>query len=540
MEYTTEQAQFQTCPANQPEVVGTMYQRRSANYKPNIWNYDFLQSLSSKHDLKEGIKERMEGLVEEVKPMLSKSVDSLATLELIDSMTKLGLSNLFENEMKEALERVASINNGVFTMEQHLYANALRFRLLRYILFNRSNCEDVEAMIELLEASHLALEGENILHEAEAFSTGILRERVSSLDGRLFKCTVHALELPLHWRVQWFDIKWQISLYEQREDKQSNLLELAKLNFNTVQATHQRDLREISRWWRDLGLMEHVDFTRDRLVESFLCALGLSQEPRLSSLRKSLTKVVILILVIDDVYDLYGSLEELECFTSAITRWDSEQIQQLPECMKVCFRALNDVIHKIAYDIGKDEDWHLVLPHLATAWADFCKALRTEAKWDNMGYTPSLEEYLSNAWTSSSGPLIMSPLDVADLLERNKDLIYNVSMIIRLCSDLGTSTAERDRGDAPSSVVCYMREANVPEDVARKHIKELINQAWKSINAHCFGNVETPFFRTFIDVTVNASRVANMLYQFGDGFGVQDGDIRRQILSVVIHPIALD
>ncbi|XP_039166676.1 (E,E)-alpha-farnesene synthase-like [Eucalyptus grandis] len=250
--------------------------------------------------------------------------------------------------------------------------------------------------------------------------------------------------------------------------------------------------------------------------------------------------------------------------------------------MKVCFRALNDVIHEIAYDIGKDEEWHLVLPHLAKAWADFCKALLTEAMWDNMGYTPSLEEYLSNAWTSSSGPLIMSHAsffvghmnleDVADLLERNKDLIYNVSMIIRLCNDLGTSTviikllrrsykptefemilrilslrkkntaygAERDRGDAPSSVVCYMREANVPEDVARKHIKELINQAWKSINAHCFGNVETPFVRTFIDVTANASRVAHMLYQFGDGFGVQDGDIRRQILSAVIHPVALN
>ncbi|KAK3433322.1 hypothetical protein EUGRSUZ_D00864 [Eucalyptus grandis] len=467
MEYATEQAQFQPCQAHLQQVVGTMHQRRSANYKPSIWNYNFLQSLSSKHDLKEGIKERMEGLMEEVKRMLSEVVNSLAKLELIDIMTKLGLSNLFENEMKEALETVASINNGVFTMEEHLYANALRFRLLRQhghiisqnelrsfkegsILFNRSYCEDVEAMIELLEASHLALEGENILHEAKTFSTGILRKRVSSLDGRLFKRAVHALELPMHWRVQWFDIKWQISLYEQREDKQSNLLELAKLNFNTVQATHQRDLAEISRWWRDLGLMEHVEFTRDRLVESFLCALGLSQEPRLSSLRKSLTKVVILILVIDDVYDLYGSLEELECFTSAITRRDSEQIQQLPECMKVCFRALNDVIHEIAYDIGKDEDWHRVLPHLAKAWADFCKALLTEAKWDNMGYTPSLEEYLSNAWTSSSGPLIMSHAsffvghmnleDVADLLERNKDLIYNVSMIIRLCNDLGTST----------------------------------------------------------------------------------------------------
>ncbi|KAI6703943.1 hypothetical protein NL676_013079 [Syzygium grande] len=345
--------------------------------------------------------------------MLSEAVDSLPKLELIDSMRKLGLSNLFVTEI---LQTVVSTNNGVFNVEDRLYASALRFRLLRQLghvvsydelrsfkegrnTLNGSSCVDVEDMIELLEASHLVLEGENILNEAKAFSTGILQERVSGLDGRLLKLAVHALEHPMHWRVQWLDIKWQIDM-----------------------------------WWKDLGLIEHVDFTRDQLVESFLCALGLSQEPPFSSPRKSPTKVIILILVINDVYDLYGLLEELDCFTGAITRWDSEQIQQLPDCMK----------------------------------------------------------------------------------------------------------AERDTGDAPSSVVCYMREANVSEDVARKHIRVLVNQARKSINAHCFGNAEMPLLRPFINATVNAARVAHMLYQFGDGLSVQDGDIWRQILSIVIKPLALD
>ncbi|KAF7848704.1 hypothetical protein BT93_L1721 [Corymbia citriodora subsp. variegata] len=567
MEHKMKQVQFQPCQADPPQAVDPIHQRRSANYKPNIWKYHFLQSLNNKFDQKEGIEERVKRLVEDVKPMIAKAVDPLAKLELIDEMRKMGLSNLFDKEMKEALETVASTNKGTFTVEDHVYASALRFKLLRqhgYVVsqdelrdfkeesntFNRSNCEDVEAMIQLLEASHLALEGESILDEAKAFSTGILHDRVSSLDGRLSKCAIHALELPMQWRVQWFDIKWQIDLYEQQEDKKSNLLELAKLNFNMVQATHQRDLIEISRWWRDLGLIEQVHFTRDRPVESFLYALGLSQEPRFSSLRKSLTKVVIFILIIDDVYDIYGSLEELECFTGAITRWDSEQIQQLPECMKVCFRALHDVTYEIAYDIGKEENWHRVLPHLKKAWAGFCNALLTEAKWDHLGYTPTLEEYLNNAWTSSSGPLLMSHAyffvghmkleDVADLLERNKDLIYNVSMIIRLCNDLRTSKAEIDRGDAPSSVVCYMREAKVSEDVARKHMKGLINQAWKNMNAHCFHNAETPLLQSYIDVTVNAARSAHMLYQFGDGFGIQNGNIGQRILSTVIEPLAID
>lgn len=89
-------------------------------------------------------------------------------------------------------------------------------------------------------------------------------------------------------------------------------------------------------------------------------------------------------------------------------------------------------------------------------------------------------------------------------------------------------------------MVCYLREAKVSEDVARKHIKGLIDQAWKSINAHCFVNAETPFLRPYIDVTVNAARAAHMIYQSGDGFGVQDGKIGQQMLSAVIEPLALD
>ncbi|CAN1319112.1 Alpha-farnesene synthase [Linum perenne] len=74
------------------------------------------------------------------------------------------------------------------------------------------------------------------------------------------------------------------------------------------------------RWWKDLGLIDKLDFTRDRVVESFLCAVGLTVDPEHNSFRKWLTKVVIMILILDDVYDVYGSVEELEQFTVAIDR----------------------------------------------------------------------------------------------------------------------------------------------------------------------------------------------------------------------------
>jgi len=79
----------------------------------------------------EGNGERMERLVENVQAMLAEAIDSLTKLELIDWMRKMGLSNLFDKEMKEALETVASTNNGIFAKEDHVYASALRFKLLR-------------------------------------------------------------------------------------------------------------------------------------------------------------------------------------------------------------------------------------------------------------------------------------------------------------------------------------------------------------------------------------------------------------------------
>ena len=57
----------------------------------------------------------------------------------------------------------------------------------------------------------------------------------------------HALELPLHWRMPRLEARWFIDLYEKRQDMNHILVELAKLDYNMVQATHQEELRHMSR-----------------------------------------------------------------------------------------------------------------------------------------------------------------------------------------------------------------------------------------------------------------------------------------------------
>ncbi|KAK4538973.1 hypothetical protein RGQ29_032093 [Quercus rubra] len=457
-----------------PQANDIVHERRSANYKPNIWNYDYLQSLSSIYDGQE-YERRVQKLKEDVRITFANAVESVATFELIDNANKLGLASHFDMEIKKALDTIASTKKKISSPEEDLYTTALCFRLFRQ------------------HGYEVSQEGENILDVARDFSTATLKESISSLDSDLAKQVVHVLELPSQRRVQWFDVKWHINSYE----KDSHC--------------------------------------------------GLAFEPEYTCLRKWLTKVVILILTIDDVYDVYGTLEELKHFTNAVNRWDVSETQQLPACMKTCFLALYNTTNEIANEIQKEKGaWNQVLPHLKKGWTDFCNALFVEAKWYNMGYTPSLQEYLSNAWISSTAPLLLVheffsmghevTHGMEDFLEKNQEIVYNISMIIRLCNDLGTSVAERARGDVPSSILCYMREADVSEEIAQKHIEDMINKSWKKINEQCFNQL--PMLQSFVNIATNNARVAHSLYQYGDGFGVQDRDTRKNIVSLLVEPLS--
>ncbi|KAF3965016.1 hypothetical protein CMV_010758 [Castanea mollissima] len=508
-----------------PQANDIVHERRSANYKPNIWSYDYLQSLSSIYDGQE-YERRVQKLKEDVRIIFANAVDSVATFELIDSVNKLGLASHFDMEIKEALDTIASTKKKISSPEEDLYTTALCFRLFRQHgyevsqdmfrgfmdektgLIRENPHINIKEMLELLEASHLGLEGENILDVARDFLTATLKESISSLDSDLAKQVVHVLELPSQRRVQWFDVKWHINSYEKDIHMNSSLLELAKLHFNIVQAILQKDLRESSRWWRNLGLTENLSFARDRLAESFMCSVGLAFEPE----------------------------------------WDVSETQQLPECMKTCFLALYNTTNEIANEIQEKKGaWNQVLPHLKKGWTDFCNALFVEAKWYNMGYTPSLQEYLSNGWISSTAPLLLVheffsmghevTNGMEDFLEKNQEIVYNISMIIRLCNDLGTSVAERARGDVPSSILCYMREADVSEEIAQKHIEDMINKSWKKINAQCFNQL--PMLQSFVNIATNNARGAHSLYQYGDGFGVQDRDTRKNIVSLLVEPLVL-
>ncbi|KAE8686872.1 putative disease resistance protein [Hibiscus syriacus] len=105
--------------------------RRSANYQPTIWSYDFLQSL--KNDHADAIyKERAAKLEQELRFAINdEDAEPVNFLELIDDIQRLGLGHRFEMDIDRALRKLVSLYDGGVAEEYSLHAAALRFRLLR-------------------------------------------------------------------------------------------------------------------------------------------------------------------------------------------------------------------------------------------------------------------------------------------------------------------------------------------------------------------------------------------------------------------------
>ncbi|KAF9608040.1 hypothetical protein IFM89_005190 [Coptis chinensis] len=201
-------------------VVEAPVIRRSANFKPNLWDYDSIMSLTSDY-----------------------TVDNLTVSYKDDEI----------GSLKMCLS------------------------------------EDVKGMLSLYEASYFGLEGEDFMDEAKAFTTRHLRDIKGNINPTLAKKVAHSLELPLHWRISRLETRWYIDTYESEDNMVALLLDLAKLDYNMVQATYQSEIKGLIRWWVDLGLCK-LDFFKDRILEHYFWSLGMVPEQQFGRFRVGLAQ----------------------------------------------------------------------------------------------------------------------------------------------------------------------------------------------------------------------------------------------------------
>ncbi|KAL3509620.1 hypothetical protein ACH5RR_029021 [Cinchona calisaya] len=491
------------------------------------------QPLMLPHEVDDSTKRKE--LLERTRRELRSTTEPLEAMKLIDTLQRLGIAYHFEDDMNVILSSFSSDGQS----DEDLFTAALRFRLLRHNghkispdIFQRfkdhngkfkdSLKEDTLGMLSLYEASHLGANGEDILLEAMEFSEAHLKKSLPKLEPLPAKQVSKALELPRHRRMARLEARRYIEEYSNESGHNPDLLELAKLDYNKVQSLHQMELSEITRWWKQLGLVDKLTFARDRPLECFLWTVGILPEPKYSSCRIELAKTIAILLVIDDIFDTHGTVDELVLFTNAIRRWDLEAMEELPEYMKICYMALYNTTNEICYKILKEKGWS-VLPYLKSTWIDMIEGFMMEASWYSNGQIPNMEEYVENGVTTAGAYMALVHLffligqgvtqdNVKLLMKPYPKLFSSSGRILRLWDDLGTAKEEQERGDLASSIQLFMRENNITcDEEGRKRILLLIDNLWKDLNWELVSRNELPL--SIIKAAFNMARASQVVYQ---------------------------
>ena len=75
----------------------------------------------------------------------------------------------------------------------------------------------------------------------------------------------------------------------------------------------------ICRWWKESGFPE-LTFIRHRYVEFYTLVSGIDMDPKHSAFRLAVVKMCHLVTLLDDMYDTFGTIDELQLFTAAVKR----------------------------------------------------------------------------------------------------------------------------------------------------------------------------------------------------------------------------
>uniref|UniRef100_A0A5B7AAS5 Uncharacterized protein n=1 Tax=Davidia involucrata TaxID=16924 RepID=A0A5B7AAS5_DAVIN len=547
-------ASFVIC---QPEIF-----RPLAKFPPSIWG-DCFSSFSLDNQMSKIYAKEIKVLTEEVRRILAACGSKRAEkMNLINTLERLGVSYHFGKEIEEQLEQIF-YNYSNFEDDENydLCTTALHFRIFRQHGYNMS-CDvfnkfkdgngkfketltsNVMGMLSLYEATHLRIHGEDILDEAFTFTTTHLESMATHLSPALAKQVMQALKQPLHKGIPRVEARHYISFYQEDTSRNETLLRLAKLDFNLLQLLHKQELCDISRWWKDLNFTSKLSYARDRVVECYFWATATYFEPQYSFARIMLTKIMAMLSITDDTYDAYGTLEELKIYTDAVQRWDISAIDQLPDYMKTCYRALLNLYKELEKEMAKQGRSCSILCS-KDAFKEIVRSYYIEAKWFNEQYVPSFDEYMRNALITSTCSMFatssfmgmgeIATIEAFDWLQTKPKVLVASCTICRLIDDIMTHEEEQKRGHVASGIECYMKQHDLSKEEVVNEFYKRMESAWKDINKECLK--PTSISLHLLMRVVNLTRVFDVVYKYDDGYTHAEGVLKDYIISMFIDPI---
>ncbi|AEC07431.1 Terpenoid cyclases/Protein prenyltransferases superfamily protein [Arabidopsis thaliana] len=537
-------------------------QRTFNKFPRSDWGDHFLRLPFNVSDM-DMLTIEMNALKSTIRKMLMYSQDVEETKErilIIYLLVALGMAYHFEDEiddnLKHGFENIETTMAGendlstvsvMFWVSGHMDITCLPVRnMFRRFKgedgkFEECHTKDVKGLLSLYEAAQLGTSTEDILDEAMSFSSSHLECLAGgTCPPHISRLIQNELYMPQHHNAEILFASEYISFYKQEDVHNKVLLEFAKLNFKFLQLHWIHELKILTKWWNDQDLLSKLPpYFRDRMVECHLYAVIYYFEPQYSFGRIMLAKLLVLLTVVDDTCDRYGSVPEVAKLLDCVERWDPELGESLPDYLKTVFKFTLDVFEDCER-AGKSEEG-------LSFNVDGALAERTHlnfAEWAAAEKVPTVEEYLEVGGvavtmyaTIALGLLGLGPKAREhgyEWLKSRPKLVHDLATKGRLMNDMGGFKDDIGRGFLANVVNYYMKEYGTTEEETYKEFHKIVRDLEKSVNSE-FLKINKGVPREILSRALNCGKMIDVTYRSGDGYTRPRGKFTEYVESLFVE-----
>ncbi|CDY32356.1 BnaC01g36750D [Brassica napus] len=550
------------------ESSGDLESTRPLTYfSPSTWG-DYFLSVPVDDSEFEAVEQEIEYVMKpKVRDILMCPHSSdKEKIPIVHLLISLAIAHYFESEIEEILHHAFQNLDDLISEKDDLETIAIMFKVFRLYgrkmscdAFERFKTEegkfkqilahDVRGMLQLYESAHLGLPSEDIMDEALTFTRhhlGLLTGQETSpnlfeqIQRTLYRARYHNIEIVV--------AQQYISFYGQEKVHDKMLLKFAKLNFNFCQMHYTKELKIMTKWWKEIGMAPKLSYIRDRIVEVFLFAVGMFFEPRYSLARIHATKFSMLVTALDDTCDAYATLREVISLHDAFQRWDLGAMEELPSYMRILYQNMLETVEDIDREMKARGKFGSLQPTIdETNYKSLMILYLATSKWARAGHVPTFEDYMEVGSSASGlhdfaayGYISMDDCDQKQLNEwfnSTPKIFEALNTVFRLRNDIVTFEQEMNRGEVANGVNCYMEQHGVTKEAAVDVLRKMERENYKIMMEEFVSSKAVP--RQILVRAVNTARVIDLFYKEGDGFGHPDQKIKDILTSLFLHPIPL-
>ncbi|KZV38671.1 ent-kaur-16-ene synthase, chloroplastic [Dorcoceras hygrometricum] len=509
-------------------------------------------------------------------------IDMHAQLCTIDNLERLGIFRHFRNEIQSVLDETYRCwQRGEEEIFMDASTCALAFRILRMNGYDvtsdpltkilEEDCSsnplsghtrDANTALEVFKASEMtmyptesALETQSLRLKhflALKVADGLIHS--GKLGRNIDKEVTHVLQYPYyailprmenrksieHYKLD--NVRMLKTSYSSPNFGNMDFLYLSVSDFNTCQKMHLKELKEIERWVVESRLDE-LKFARSKSAYCYFSAAASIFLPELSDARISWAKNGVLTTIIDDFFDVGGSIEELKL----LIQWDVEiNTGSCSENVQIIFSALKGTICEIVDKAFIRQDRN-VMHHVIGIWLDLLKSMLKETEWSMDNYKPSISEYMNNAYISFAlGPIVLPALYLVgpklseEMVHHSEyhNLFKLMSTCGRLLNDIHSYERESKEGKINAlSLYMYGSGRNITREDSTAEMKRLIDNSRRELLRLVLERKGGVLPRSCKNLFWHMSTVLHLFYIKDDGFTSQD--LIKVVNSIIHEPIIL-